>query len=418
MSTTSDLRRGALAPQHGERGTSLESAWQHGAAAVAELGLTMSLTPAPPVENPGAWRCLLQREGVQVPGGDGAGKGDTAAARVGAVYEALEHHLSCETVWADSITLRSPHEVAVGPLAQDAGLAMLAEGPNTPLACLAYRNARDEGELVVPAFFSNPDYLSQNQDYRAALGDHYNYRRVGRYSVNSGWAAGTTTVEATVHAINEIIERDAMSLFLVSQFLHQAPPPLKLLDSATLPAELFRLYQTAQHRVGGPVYLMEMTTDLGIPAYWAYHPAPAGQAARVRGCGASLSRHYAIERALTELIQLHSAQSLPGKPAQPVHTTPFPALHRCYLADFSCRLATAQQIPFTDTAAPSTPEGHREALLDRLTALGLSVWVWKRYESDHAAVLNVHIPGLERFFVVTDGQLVLPGPRGHRQPPH
>ncbi len=43
-----------------------------------------------------------------------------------------------------------------------------------------------------------------------------------RYSVNSGWAAGTTQAEAAVHAINEIIQRDAMSLLLIGRFLAPA----------------------------------------------------------------------------------------------------------------------------------------------------------------------------------------------------
>ncbi|GHJ41916.1 YcaO-like family protein [Streptomyces sp. TS71-3] len=400
-------------PQYGERAASLEEAERHALAAVAELGMTHSLRPLPAgATEPGAWRCDLRREGAPVPAGVGFGKGAGAAPRVGAVFEALEHHLS-EMPPPGQIVLRDAHRVVAALGRHDAVLALLADGPDQPLACLPYRSVTGGRDTDVPAFLSMPAYLEQPASARQAGGDAYDYRVLCRYSLNSGWAAGVTRADAMVHAINEIIERDAMSLLLIRQFLSRTPPPLRILDAATLPVALAALHRAAEQYVGGRVWLLDMTSDLGVPAYWAYLPAEPGAAARVRGCGASLSPAYAVERALHELIQLDSGVADAAEEAAArIHTEAHPALHRCYLADFSARLGDAVTVPFRAAESPATPEGHLEALLALLRRHGHRAWVWDRYVSDHLAVVNVLVPGMERFMVVTDGQVVLPGPRG------
>ena len=68
-----------------------------------------------------------------------------------------------------------------------------------------------------------------------------------------------------MHAINEIIERDAISLLLIGQFLHQGPAPLRVVEPATLPPALTALHARAEARIGRPVSLLEMTTDLDVP---------------------------------------------------------------------------------------------------------------------------------------------------------
>ncbi|MFY0510977.1 YcaO-like family protein [Streptomyces anulatus] len=147
--------------------------------------------------------------------------------------------------------------------------------------------ARQAEQVPVPVFLFVPAYLCLDEAVRRAAGDTFDYTAVCRYSVNSGWAAGATPTEAAVHAVNEVIERDAMSLLLIEQFLRPCPPPLRVVDPTTLPAALFALHTRAQERVGGPVSLLEMTTDIGVPAYWAHTPADTpGSPARLRGCGA------------------------------------------------------------------------------------------------------------------------------------
>ena len=409
----SGSRTGAPAPQYGERATTAEQAEHHAHAAVAALDFTASLRSLPAgAAEPGAWRCDLHLNGAPVPDGVGFGKGAGAAARAGAVFEALEHHFS-RLPPTERVVLRDAHRVAAGLGRRDAVLGLLAEGPAGPLACLPYRSLTGEGDADVPVFLSMPAFLEQPAAERARCGDHYDYRVLCRYSLNNGWAAGVTRADATVHAINEIIERDAMSLLLVRQFLARRPPRLRVLDTSGLPGELAALHRRAQEHVSGAVWLLEMTTDLEVPAYWAYLPAAPGKPARTRGCGASLSPAYAVERALHELIQLDSGVA-DASGAQPpiIHTAAHPALQRCHLADFSDQLTDAEPVPFIDKDVPRTPEDHLEALLAILRRHGFGAWAWDRCAGDDLTVVNVCIPGMERFVAVTDGQVVLPGPRG------
>ncbi|MFG2848317.1 YcaO-like family protein [Kitasatospora sp. NPDC048296] len=406
-------------PQHGERGALLEDAWRHGTAAACELGLTSSFA-AVPADAPGAWCCTLYRDGREVPGGRGSGKGPEPAARVGALFEALEHHFTAALPPASEVFLHGAHEIATGPLGCEAVSSLLAEGPDQPMACLLYQSLTGDEDLAVPLFWNTPDYLADQCQARVDYGDTYPYHSVCRYAMNNGWAAGTTPTEALVHAVNEIIERDAMSLLLIDQFITRTPDTLRVLAPDTLPAGLRTRHEAAEDRVGGPVSLLEATTDLGIPVYWAYTPAPPGTPARIRGAGASLSPHYAVERALSELVQTHSAATAMPGAATPLqgHTRRHPALYRCHLADFSTALPRAATVPFTDRPAPATPKAHLNVLLQTLSRRGFTAYTRHRYVSEHLAVVNVVVPGLERFVLVTDDQIVLPGQRGlarHRQ---
>ncbi|MDR7277145.1 YcaO-like family protein [Catenuloplanes atrovinosus] len=391
-------------------------------AAVAELGLRVDCT-AVLDGDPAVWTATLWRDDDPVPSGLGLGKGDSAAARVGAIFEALEHHLSgLRGLAGGGTTLRPASEIAGdATLRRDVALGLLGELPDGPVGCLPFRVVTSGAEVGVPLFLSVPDYLDEGADpLRESLGDHYDYAGVSRYSCNNGWAAGTDPVEAAVHALNETIERDALSLLLIDQFLGRRRSPLVLIDPGTLPDDLAALMSAAQTILGRRPHLIDMTTDLGVPAILAYLPAPDGEPARVRGCGASLSRHYAIARAVSELVQVHLASSLGDvhsafaamTPVRHDWTAPYPALHACYLSDFSTRLGGATLVPYRDTDAPGTAAGHFGALVDALSRRGLTPLRRDHYVTGNLAVVNVFVPGLERFMLVTDGQVVVPGERG------
>ncbi|MFI5842625.1 YcaO-like family protein [Catenuloplanes sp. NPDC051500] len=408
--------------QHGERALSLPEAHLRGLAAAAELDLRVDCT-AVLDGDPAVWTATLWRGDDPVPSGLGLGKGDSAAAQVGAIFEALEHHLSgLQGLAGGGMTLRPAGEISRDPaLGRDVALGLLGELPDKPMGCLPFRPVTGGAEVDVPLFLSMPDYLDEAADpLRESLGDHYDYTGVSRYSCNNGWAAGTDPVEAAVHALNETIERDALSLLLIDQFLGRRRSPLVLIEASTLPDDLAALVSAAETIIGRRLYLIDMTSDLGVPAVLAYLPTPDGAPARIRGCGASLSRHYAIARAVSELVQVHLASSLGHlhsafaamTPARHDWTTPYPALHACYRSDFSTRLAGATSVPYRDTDVPGTAAGHYDALIDVLTRRGLTPLQRDHYVTADLAVVNIFVPGLERFMLVTDGQVVVPGERG------
>ncbi|MFD8982791.1 YcaO-like family protein, partial [Streptomyces sp. NPDC059564] len=408
------------APQSGERGLPLAEAFDRARSAAAALSVEADLEPILD-GSPGTWRCVLRRDGVELRTGLGLGKGSREEARTGALFEALEHYL-CGVDGLDTaeIRLRRGHELAEGPLARDIAVRLLGQAPDPDqsLGCLPYRSLTGGPDAYVPLFLSMPEYLrAAGERARREAGDTYDYRAVGRYSVNNGWAAGTDPVEAAVHAVNELIERDALSLLLIGQFLRERPERLAVVDPLTLPDDVTALLRFATTRTGRPVHLIDMTTDLGVPAYTAYVAAPAGQPARICGWGASLSRRYAITRAVSELVQLHSTMDLREQyahllPQQRDDTGPYPALHACYLSDFTAALASAEPRQYEATAVPDTPRGHLDRLLSLLREHGFEAYQRDHHVTADLAVVNVLVPGLERFMLVTDGQVVVPGGRG------
>ncbi|MFJ4773795.1 YcaO-like family protein [Streptomyces uncialis] len=405
-------------PRSGERSLPLGEALDRARSAAAALSVEADLEPVLD-GSPGTWRCILRRGGEDLRTGLGLGKGSRDEARTGALFEALEHYL-CGVDGLDpaEIRLARGHTLAEGPLSRDIAVGLLGRAPDRSLGCLPYRSLVGAPDALVPLFLSMPEYLGEaGARARRIAGDSYDYRAVGRYSVNNGWAAGADPVEATVHAINELIERDALSLLLIGQFLRERPERLAVVDPATLPDEVAALLAFAEEYSGRRVHLIDMTSDLGVPAYMAYLPAPQGQPARICGWGASLSRRYAVTRAVSELVQLHSTMHLREQyahllPEQRDDTGPYPRLHACYRSDLTTALASAELRTYEDTVAPDTPQGHLDRLLTVLRGHGFAVYRRDHHVTADLAVVNVLVPGLERFMLVTDGQVVVPGARG------
>jgi ribosomal protein S12 methylthiotransferase accessory factor len=115
----------------------------------------------------------------------------------------------------------------------------------------------------------------------------------------SGYACGTSLEQAVLHGLCEVIERDA---FMVAWYTGRRPVAIDL--RTTPPSIQARLARFG--RVGARLYCVDVTSDLGVPAFITLmkstslaHPAIAVAAA------ADLSPERAIGRALDELASNH-----------------------------------------------------------------------------------------------------------------
>lgn len=143
-------------------------------------------------------------------------------------------------------------------------------------------------------------------DHRTASGED-----VGPFEVTSdGLASGTCAVEAVFHALCELIERDALALFELGFQARCAPPAYcaATLDDARLDAFLAKLRDA-----GIDLYLIDITSDIGIPAWLAvthaHAPADGDTLSQKTFFGAASnpnSKTAAISAAL-EAIQARSA---------------------------------------------------------------------------------------------------------------
>src|SRR5262249_13599380 len=155
-------------------------------------------------------------------------------------------------------------------------------------------------------------------------------RSVRRHCLSNGCAVGASLAEAAVHGINEVIERDALSMFLIRAFFDDNAP-LIAFDPTSLPEELAELLTYTEYLVGTTVTLFDITTDLNVPSVFAYAPPTADDNWPARGCGTSLSYGHAIYRAISELVQAAlGVKSLSDyRPPSFDHMSMYRRLHRC-----------------------------------------------------------------------------------------
>ncbi|MFC0432829.1 YcaO-like family protein [Kutzneria buriramensis] len=366
-------------PVPAERGLPLDTALARGLAAVGELGLTADFSPLLDAD-PGSWRCSLRHCGVGMEAADGIGRGDRETARVGALFEALEHYLSgLDGLRNRQVRLRDAHEVANGPLAADPLVRRLGEGPARELGCVRYQALDGSPDVDVPVFLTIPEYRGrQGEATRLKADDFYDYTAADRCLETSGWAAGSYAAEALVHAVNEAIERDALAQLVAEQFIGQHTPPLCAVDPATLPDDLADLLITAADRSGRSVHLIDMTSDVGVPAYFAFQAPESGGSPTAVGSAAGLCGHVAAARALTELIQCQTT----------------PTVRR--LPDFTGKLPDATSVEFVGADGPTTPRQHLDVLVELLQSKGFTPYAREQYSTRNVAVVNVFVPGLNR----------------------
>ena len=378
------------------------------------------LTEPRQVGDPTAWRCrLLTADGTMPAEAQGMGKGRCDEARTGAVFEAVEHYLTGPGRFDPSaVELAESAGLVAGPLGREACSLLLARTPGRRLACHRYRPLDAAPGILVPLFLSAPWYLETEHDgLRELASDGYDYGDAMRYSCNSGSAVGVTRAEALLHAVNEAIERDALSLLLLRAFLGPAGFRPTVIDPATLPGELVSAHSAAERLTGSPVFLLDITSDLGVPTVLAYASPAEGRSHR-RGSGTSLSPAHAVWRAVTELVQTVLGEPLGRADGSPRGDlgglAAHPALLTCGRFDLTGHLRRVRTVRF-EPPAGSAPKP--AAQLRRLVAI-LAAHGHRPYQRTLATLrggitaVHVIVPGLERFMLVADGNLVVPGPRG------
>lgn len=125
------------------------------------------------------------------------------------------------------------------------------------------------------------------------------------HSSNTGTASGNTWADAALHAINEALERDAESQFLLDQSMGR-----KAWVTFSLPTDhpmycLFQELTGGYGSGGGALYLLHSISGYVVCAAGT----PRGSEAEL-GFGASFYLDIAIERAITELQQIQYSISL------------------------------------------------------------------------------------------------------------
>lgn len=345
----------------------------------------------------------------------GFGKGEREAARVGALYEAVEHVYANTSAPQERAELRAASSLFADP--RYAALPFFAElgrQATRQLTCLRYRPFfGDCDDFAVPAFLCRPNALAD-----LLPGDDFDYSSVIRYGSNSGTAIGASLEEAAVHAIGELIERDSWSLFLVAHYLGEPSRFGAWVDPASLPESVAAVHAAASAQLGREVLLIDATSDLGVPAFIATTDRMVdSEAVFPTGYGASLYAEHAAIRALTELVQtvvvgqrLASVGDYSRQVLQAL--SEYPKLRAC--AYFQ---VNRERMRHADWSHPQRerqpPAGLLRELVDTLADRGIELHhLIHHREGDAFCVVSCVALELERFLLVTTGMVMAPGRRG------
>ncbi len=223
----------------------------------------------------------------------------------------------------------------------------------------------------------------------------------GSFSMTtSGLASGNHRVEAIIHAICELIERDATTLFELAS-RQQKISRLRLgtindVDCVSM-MDSFR-------SCGIAVAVWEMTSDIGIPAFCCqlveHEDGPTLLSRPVRGYGSHPSKSIALMRALTEAAQARvtvisgARDDLAGE----LYRQPQEGEKQTVLRDHLNRNAEIRDYAEICTFSFSSFCDELDWLLERLRSCGIeevTVVELTPASSLPYAVVRVVIPGLE-----------------------
>jgi ribosomal protein S12 methylthiotransferase accessory factor len=224
------------------------------------------------------------------------GKGiDIAAAKASGLMEAIEtwhaEHMQLPLRYASAAELGAYHK-----LADVSGLPRAPRGRFHSDMAMLWVEGRDlvGGTRVwLPFETVHADYTAQGPPQSGCFATSTN-----------GLASGNHLLEATSHALCEVVERDATSLW------HRLPSTLRdesRLDLNTVDDQACCVVLDQLRKAGIDVAAWETTTDVGIPAFQCTILDRTGEIGHVgHGAGCHPTREIALLRALTEAVQVRT----------------------------------------------------------------------------------------------------------------
>ncbi|MEM7541896.1 MAG: YcaO-like family protein [Pseudomonadota bacterium] len=281
------------------------------------------------------------------------GKGATvAAAAVSAIMEGYElyqaEHIRAPLYSASALELtkvdlklfdplmrRSPDELAPQPLLWVEATDLITGGP-----------------AMVPHDLVSMDFSHQSQ-----FGNSPFLRS------SNGLASGNTEDEAIVHAVCEIIERDAMTLWHFSDDTYRSSMAI---DQTALPDRLQELLAPI-HDGGMQTNLHELTSEIAVPVFACEIGGGAHEPHRaLAGFGCHPDPLWAAERAILEAAQSRLTM-IAGSRDDLLKSQYGGRIHQ------TSSVAGTRPFPVSPSELPSDTNRSREYLIDRVKRLALDL---------------------------------------------
>ncbi|MFI9721918.1 YcaO-like family protein [Streptomyces sp. NPDC052396] len=362
-----------------------------------------------------------------------SGKGLGQRSMASALFESAEHyHLDWrrDAGAADAAFLPGA-EIARRPTARRSALLRRLGGimPEAPVLTRAYRPVAEAVGEAVGAGHSGEEHGGAEHRHPVFLrdggyrnwphpADDGSFQPLWHYTSSAGHAAGSTLCEALVHALGELIERDAWSCQLARSYFGVDGPGdgagLLVVERESLPAGLGELAGRIEELTGSTVLIASIACDTEVPAY-VVCDAVRHEEVRAIGSGASPVSAYAVQRALLEYLQvrtmLRHGPLDEEREARQIVTALARYPRHLAAARFDIHRLPHRSHPFRADAglpADARPERLLRHLVERLHAVGVAAHYRVLTRPGAIVVVDVVAPGLELLDKARSGYPVLP----------
>ncbi len=254
--------------------------------------------------------------------------------------------------------------------------------PNRSMPWVQGRDLKGDHDCWVPLEMVDTDYTSGPSAGQGAFP-----------RTTNGLASGNNVVEATCHAICELVERDATTLW------HHKPAGFRLDHETVDDARCQKAVQMITE-AGLELGVWDTTSDIGIASFRCVVCEPDGQNGHIGiGDGCHPDRSIALLRALTEAAQTRLTYVSGARDdLDPSEFTDQAQTERCrYVRDLIDGAAPKQNFFDCPTSETGSFDEDLELILRKLESVGLSQVVrvdLSRPEFD-IAVVRAIVPGLE-----------------------
>ncbi len=345
----------------------------------------------------------------------GGGGGLGSASQAAALFESAQHYFSTRGL-QDNLK-----DIHFFPIVEAPELGYLSKTeflpgnlcnfPDQELPWLQYKSYTDEQIIYYPVTLTEVrlHHFPKFKDYM-----DFNWM-----SHDTGMAIGSDFMEASIHGINEWIERESYGFLLLKLFINKSNKKIRLLDHFTIPEHLFQLVKYIEQNFSDDLLIVDITSDINVPAFLvSFTKQPA--IFQPRGMAASLSKSCALERAIYEALQarmlynekskeseFHCIKSLKNTPlllkaaecnlTDLINNDEYVSINFSQVADYSSLTDLSEQL---------------NKLHNLLSSKGLKAFYHYYALTDHLVCLGVIIPGLDQFFMVRCGRFIMPNSRG------
>lgn len=343
----------------------------------------------------------------------GCGKGIGIQSEVSALFEAFEHFASYFALQAPTkpTKLKVHENQALEQLIKDRLLPQnfveLVGGQDVTMPWVKLEALHQEKHSVhYPLCLLNPYY-------RQISYDDSSFQNISYLSSTSGHASGSCFDEAIIHSLNEAIERDANSLFLYQGFIKKEP--IKLIDKSTIPDYLRQHVKTIEDEFNDELIIVDITSNIKVPTFcvcFTKHNAPI----HPKGFGSSLSKSYALERALLESLQpVHLRNDNLNRVEQNTinRLKKMPLLQeaaignvkriidegRFELTDFT------KCIDFSDVVSLTS---QKEKILSLLRSEGCYAYINELYTANNYSLVNSILSNVSPLYLLQTGKIIMP----------